>query len=119
MIMIYNPVLDEWDNKGIGSNFHHLRRWAWDRLAQAKCHISGVLDAYCRTCIFDSIVEWYMNAEFIRETIPGDRIELLHTPCAGYVRRWLADHERSIRHGSPPSVVDRIEALGVWKDGSE
>lgn len=116
MVMIYNPAIDEWDNQGIGSNFHHLRRWAWDKLAQAKCHIAGVLDAYCRTTIFDSIVEWYLNAEFIQETIPGDRIELLHTPCAGYVRRWLADRERMIRRGATPDVVSYIEKLGVWQE---
>ena len=119
MVMIYNSVLDEWDNKGAEPYFHHLRRWAWNTLGQAKSHVATVLSSNYRSMNFYDIIAWYLGAEFIQETIPGDRIELLHTPCTGYVRRWLADHERSIRHSSPPSVVDKIEALGVWKDGSE
>lgn len=115
MVMIYNSVLDEWDNKGAEPYFHHLHRWAWNTLGQAKSHVATVLGSNYRSMNFYDIIAWYLGAEFLAETCTV----LNRTSCTGYVRRWLADHERSIRHGSPPSVVDRIEALGVWKDGSE
>ena len=115
MVMIYNSILDEWDNKGAEPYFHHLRRWAWNTLGQAKSHVATVLGSNYRSINFYDIIAWYLDAEFLTETLSVPH----RTSCVGYVRRWLADHERSIRHGSPPSVVDRIEALGVWKDGSE
>lgn len=120
MVTIYNLVVKEWDNKGAHPEFHRLRRWAWNNLAQAKNHVATVLSNNYRSASFYEIIAWYLCANFLIETHPkGDATAHEYANCSGYVRRWLADHERMIRCSSTPEVVKKIEALGVWKENTK
>lgn len=111
MIMIFNPVHRQWDNKGAYADFHRFRRWAWDTLNQAKNHIAACLSHNYHRPNFFNIVSWYLDANFVHEDETG---KFVGTPAAGHVRRWLAEKEGMIKHYAHPEVVREIEALGVW-----
>lgn len=114
MVMIWNKQKEEWDNKGTDPQFHPFRRWAWEKLAQAKNHIASVLSNNYSTQHFYEIIEWYMDSEFV--SVSDYRYgDWEYSSCAGFVRRWLIQHERMIRARSTSDNVQKIEKMGVWQ----